>query len=137
MGKVTKICDFDRPESPVERIVRGLKIALDGEKAAIKAGKGNDFTKQLKEMIFCAQDAETMRNLEAKYAAEIKTIKNYGGEVHFDFRADPTKPKAVEIEYIKDKVTNTYPDQKFLVKEAAKFAKKEAGRRGQKAKIRG
>ncbi len=138
MEKVTaRNCDFDRPETPIEKIIRGLKIALEGEKAAIKAGNGNDFTQQIEEMIFCVQAAETMRTLKAKYATEIKIIEANGGEVDFNFGDDPTRPETTEIEYVKDKVTNTYPDPKFLVKEAAKFAKKEAGRRGQKAKIAG
>lgn len=133
MRKATaKNCDFDPPEAPVERIVRGLTIALEGEKAAIKAGKGNDFTKQLEEMIFCAQAAEYMRNVEAKYKTEIKTIEGNGGEVNFIFGDDPTRAE-IEIEYAKDEVTNTYPDPKFLKAEAAKF-KKGAQARGEKAK---
>ena len=132
-----KACDFDPPETPVERIVRGLKIALDGEKAAIKAGKGNDFTKQLEEMIFCVQAAETMRMLRTKYENDIKVIESHGGEVDFVFETDPQKPVAIRIEYINDNIANKYPFNPhlhFLKKEAAKIAKKEAQKRGEKAK---
>ena len=136
MGKATaKNCDFDPPETPVERIVRGLKIALEGEKAAIKAGKGNDFTKQLEEMIFCAQAAETMRALNAKYATEIEAIESHGGEVEFVIVTDPQKPDSIKIEFVKNKTKNTYPfDPRFLQAEAAKFSKKGGRKHGQKNK---
>lgn len=135
MGKATKMCDFDPPEPPVERIVRGLKIALEGEKAAIKAGNGNDFTQQIEEMIFCVQAAETMRALNAKYATEIEAIESHGGEVEFVIVTDPQKPDSIKIEFVNDNITNKYPfNPHFLKKEAAKFAKKEVQKLGEKAK---
>lgn len=57
MVKKAKSCDFDPPEPPTERIIRGLKIALDGERAAENAGNGNGFEGQLKEMISKAEEA--------------------------------------------------------------------------------
>lgn len=132
---MTRKCDFDLPEKPTERIIRGLTIALEGEKAATKAGNGNDYQKQIEEMIFCVKAAETMRALRTKYAKDIKMIESNGGEVEFVIDTDPQKPDSIKIEFVKNKTENTYPfDPRFLQAEAAKFSKKGGRKNGEKAK---
>ena len=117
-------CDFDSPESPTDRIVRGITIALDGAEAAIKAGIDNDFVKELKEIKYCARALETVWKIRRKYADEIEAIESSGGEVIINTGDDPKVPTTFEIECIKDKIKKEYPFSPELIKkEAAKYSK--------------
>ena len=49
-----KQCDFDLPETPAERLTRGLKIALDGAKAM---GDMDGWTKPIQELLDCVQES--------------------------------------------------------------------------------
>ncbi len=70
MRKATeRNCDFDKPESPIERIIRGLTIALDGANAE------NDFFEDIRRSIkedldFTRYELKN-RKLRTMYAAEL------------------------------------------------------------------
>ena len=86
MGKATKVCDFDLPETPIERIIRGLKIALDGAKSE------NDFFEDVKKSI--KDDLEftiyemKCRKLRKKYEVELDAAIRKNAIVYFNFKKD-------------------------------------------------
>lgn len=89
MGKATKVCDFDLPETPIERIIRGLKIALDGAKSE------NDFFEDVKKSI--KDDLEftiyemKCRKLRKKYEVELDAAIRKNAIVYFNFKKDITE----------------------------------------------
>lgn len=132
MGKVTKICDFDRPESPTEMIVRGLKIALSGAK------KENDFFEDVKKSIqedlaFTIWEMEN-RKLRTKYESELVKATKNKAFIFFKFKSGV----ATEIEisglyanHVSAIGNEIRTDIKRAVKE---WVEMEAQARGEKAK---
>ena len=138
MGKVTaRNCDFDKPETAIERIIRGLTIALSG------AEKENDFfediRKSIKEDLDFTRYELKNRKLRTMYAAELAKATADKAFVFFEFNKNDV---ATEIQ-IDGMYTNhvsaisaggkSRRDVKRAVEE---WAKKEAQAHGEKAKKR-
>lgn len=119
MGKATKMCDFDPPEPPIERIIRGLKIAMDGANAL-------DFTVYEREC----------RKLRTKYETELAKATKNKAFVYFNFNENGVATE-IEISGIftnhvsSISVEKSRADIKRAVEE---WAEMEAQKRGEKAK---
>ena len=139
MRKATeRNCDFDKPESPIERIIRGLTIALDGANAE------NDFFEDIRRSIkedldFTRYELKN-RKLRTMYAAELAKATADKALVFFEFNKNGV---ATEIK-IDGMYTNhvsaisagekSRHDVKRAVEE---WVEKEAQKCGQKAKVAG
>ena len=88
-----KACDFDPPETPVERIVRGLKIALDGARA--EDDSFEDVRNSIKDDLDFAFYELKCRKFRAMYKDELTPATRNNAIVYFNFDDDDI---ATEIE---------------------------------------
>lgn len=105
MGKVTaRNCDFDKPETPTEMIIRGLTIALRGaEKEATERYAVNwvdDISKMITSVKACHKQMENERRAEEKYAKELAPAVKSDTYIRFEFdeRVEPWVPRKLIIE---------------------------------------
>lgn len=136
MGKATKVCDFDLPETPIERIIRGLKIALAGANA--EDDSFEDVRNSIKDDLDFAFYELKCRKFRTKYKDELTPATRNNAIVYFNFDDDI----ATEIE-ISGNYTNyvspisTGKKRRHDIKRAVEqWLKKEAQAHGEKAKKR-
>ena len=105
MGKATKMCDFDKPETPTEMIIRGLTIALRGAEEEAKERYAvnwvDDISKMITSVKACHKQMQNERRAEEKYAKELApAVFKSDTYIRFEFdeSVEPWVPRKLIIE---------------------------------------